>query len=453
MAAHRDRNLTEGSVRKNLWTLSWPQMVEGALNSLDQTADLFWVGHAVGFRAIGGLGVAQSYSRLIMTGRMGLDMGMQAMISRAVGAGRIDLANHVALQGFTLTAIFAIILVFIGLFLADSLLHIVGVSDAVVAEVSLYLRIQFVGAAAMNFRMSTGSALQASGDSMTPMKATMLSRVVHLVLSPFLIFGWLGVPEMGIAGAAVASVVAHSLGMIWNLYALFTGSSRLHLTLQGYRLDFPLMLRMVKIGGPASVAMMERVFAQLILIRLVTPFGDTALAAFTITRHLEHFTSLGSMGLGRASGVLVGQNLGAGRPERAKSTVRWAAAYVTAIRGVVAIFLFAFPAVFIAVFNNDPEFVEVGAIWLRIQAIGGLAMGTSMVYQQSFSVAGDTMAPMVVNLVVEWILEIPAAYALSQWTVLGQYGIAIATAGAMTVRFLLYAIYFVHGRWLRVKVL
>ena len=356
-----------------------------------------------------------------MTGRMGLDMGMQAMISRAVGAGRIDLANHVALQGFTLTAIFAMILVFIGLFLADSLLHIVGVSDAVVADVSLYLRIQFVGAAAMNFRMSTGSALQASGDSMTPMKATMLSRVVHLVLSPFLIFGWLGVPEMGIAGAAVASVVAHSLGMIWNLYALFTGSSRLHLTLQGYRLDFPLMLRMVKIGGPASVAMMERVFAP----------ADPDPAGNPLRRHgpgrLHH--SPGTLSTSPAWGAWAWDGLpgswwartwAPGGRERAKSTVRWAAAYVTAIRGVVAIFLFAFPAVFIAVFNNDPEFVEVGAIWLRIQAIGGLAMGTSMVYQQSFSVAGDTMAPMVVNLVVEWILEIPAAYALSQWTVLGQ---------------------------------
>jgi len=134
-------------------------MVEGILNSLDQTADLFWAGHAGGFKAIGGMGVAQSYTRLIMAVRMGLDTGMQAMIARAVGAGRLDLANHVALQGFTLTILFALGMAVIGILLADELMRMLGVSEDVIAETVLYLRIQFIGASAMGLRTTTGAAL------------------------------------------------------------------------------------------------------------------------------------------------------------------------------------------------------------------------------------------------------------------------------------------------------
>ena len=158
-SAYATRELTEGSIRKNLWFLAWPQMVEGILNSLDQTADLFWAGHAGGFKAIGGMGVAQSYTRLIMAVRMGLDTGMQAMIARAVGAGRLDLANHVALQGFTLTILFALGMAVIGILLADELMRMLGVSEDVIAETVLYLRIQFIGASAMGLRTTTGAAL------------------------------------------------------------------------------------------------------------------------------------------------------------------------------------------------------------------------------------------------------------------------------------------------------
>ena len=428
-------------------------MVEGILNSLDQTADIFWAGHAGGFRAIGGLGVAQSYTRLIMAVRMGLDTSMQAMIARAVGAGRLDLANHVALQGFTLTIIFALAMAAIGILMADGLMRLLGVSEDVIAETVLYLRIQFIGASAMGLRTTTGAALQSAGDTMSPMKATMLARITHLIISPILIFGWLGAPAMGIAGAAVASVFAHSLAAGWNFYSLFHGTSRLQLTLRGYRLDLPLMWRLTKIGGPASVTMMERVIAQLILVRLVTPFGDRALAAFSLTRHLEHFTSLGSMGFGRASGVLVGQNLGAGKPERAKSTIRWAAWYVTGMRGAVGIFLLAFPALFIMVFSSEPEFVDLAVIWLRIQAVSGMAMGSAMVFQQSFNVAGDTVGPMVISLASQWLVEIPGAFVLSLYTPLLQFGISLAMAVAMFIRLGLYLVYFVRGRWLRAEVL
>ncbi len=447
------RDLTQGSISRNLWFLAWPQMIEGTLNMIDRVADLFWAGRFFGFHALGGLTVAQLYTNLMMTGRMGLDMGMQAMIARAIGANRVQLANHVALQAFTITGLFCLLMVVIGVMFTDFLLRIMGVSQEVIDIASVYMQIQFIGFAGQAFRMMTGGALQAAGDPLTPMKATTISRLAHIALTPLLIFGWGWFPQYDLAGAALANVIAQSLGVAWNAQALFRGTSRLHLSLSNYYVDFPLLIRLVRIGAPASGTGMERSIVHLLLARLVTPFGDVALAAYGITRNLEMFTAMGSMGLGRASGTLVGQNLGAGNVDRAKKTILWAIGYITVIRGSVAILLLLFPALFISIFNSDPELMEVAVWWVRIQALSGLVMGSGMVFQQSFNVAGDTVAPFVVTFIAMVGVELPLAFALSQWTPMGQYGIPLAITVAMVVRTAVYFPYFLKGRWARVKVI
>ena len=278
-----------------------------------------------------------------MMARMGLDVAMQSMVARAVGARQIDLASRIAIQSVVMTVLVSLVLMSVGIGLTSTLLSIVAVSDEVIAITVVYLQLQFVGTAVQGFRQSTGSALQASGDALTPMKATLLARGVHLALSPVMIFGWLGFPEMGIPGAAMANIVAQAVGAVWNIYALFTGTSRLQLSLRGFSPDFAIIWRQIKIAVPASGTQLERGLSELVLVRVVAPFGDIALSAYALTRRLERLTHIGSMGLGRASGILVGQNLGANLPERARSTVRWAMAYVFAIRGSAGVILFLFP--------------------------------------------------------------------------------------------------------------
>ncbi len=452
-SAYATRDLTKGGVRRNLWFLAWPQMVGGVFNASDQISDLFWAGRVVGFGAIGGIGVAQAYGQLIMMARMGIDVGMQALISRAIGARRVDLANHAALQSFTLMVILSVTLSAAGIAFAPFLLRVLGISEPIVQSAILYMQFQFVSSAFQSFRQTTGAALQASGDSFTPMKSTIVSRLLHLAITPFLVLGLFGMPEMGIAGASAANVLAQIVGVGWNLMALFTGASRLHLRLSRYRVDTAVMWRIIKIGAPATATQMERGLSELVLIRLVTPFGDIALAAYSLTRRLERITNIGSQGMGRASGVLVGQNLGAGEPERARATVKWAVAYVMVIRGIAGAFLIAFPAFFVGLFSNDPEFIETAVVWLRIQAVAGTLLGGGQVFQQSFNVAGDTLAPMLVTFMSMWVMEIPIAFVLSRWTPLEGIGVAFAIAIAMLVRFCLYGGYYFTGRWLRVNVL
>ena len=446
-------------------------MIEGSLNTIDQAADLFWAGLGAGTKGIASIGVAQNYIQLIRLGRQGIDMSIRAMVSRSVGASDLALANHVVLQGFTINMVLALIAMVPGIVFSASLLRLLGVSEELVAVGTLYMQIQFVASTAQGFRMMTGAALQAAGDAVTPMKATTVARVLDLALTPLVVFGWLGLPEMGLPGIAAVNVLSGGIACGINVYALFAGSSKskLKLTLRGYRLDYPLMWRMVKLGIPASVTNAERALAQLLVVGIVATFGDIAVAAWSLTRRAEMFANLGSQGLGNATGVIAGQSIGAGKPERARQTVAWAMAYVFIMRAVMGALFFAFPVFILSIFSRDPELLDVGAVWLRILVVSFVLQGPTQVFQQTFQIAGDTVMPMITVLATVWLIEIPLAAVLSgvsqDWTVLGwhpplpvvtglgQFGVAWAVSLGQGFRLPVYIPYFFWGPWARKRIL
>lgn len=450
--SYATRDLTRGSVPRHLWFLAWPQMIEQVLTIADHLADMVWAGH-LGARSIAGLGVAQSYSQLAMTGRMGFDTAMRAMVGRAVGAGDVRTANHVVLQAFTLSAAFSLLVMIVGVLLTEPLMRLLGVSDAVVAAGADYMRVQFIGQGAIAYRMMTGAALQASGDTLTPMKATTVVRVIHIALSPCLVFGWLFFPELGLAGAAVANCLAQFVGGSLNLRALLAGTSRLHLQLRSYRLDVPLLRQIARLGAPAAVTSAERTIAQLMLIGIVAPFGDHVLAAFSLTRRSEMIAHMGMGGLGQSSGILVAQNLGAGRPERARAAVRWAILYSTALLVILGALLFVFAEPVLAVFNDEPELLGTAAVWLRIQVAGFVFLGAATVFMQSFNTAGDTMAPMIVTLFSIWGVQQPLALVLPGLWGLGEYGVGWAINAALLVRCAAFVPYYYWGPWMKRRVI
>jgi putative MATE family efflux protein len=298
--------------------------------------------------------------------------------------------------------------------------------------------------------MMSGAALQASGDTMTPMKATTVSRFIHIGLSPALVFGWGPAPEMGLVGAAAANIVAQTSGAVLNFRVLFTGRSRLHLTLHGYKPDFKVLWLISKTGAPASVTMAERSIANLLLFGFVSPYGDTTLAAFSLSRRVEMLSMMGAQGLGQSAGVMVGQNLGAGKPERARSAVIWAQGFVIVINLVIVGLVMAFPRPFLHIFNSDPELLDEAVVWLRIAALGYFVMGTGQVFMQAYNTAGDTLIPMVTTLVSIWAVQQPLAVLLPK-AGLDEYGIGWAVTLGMAVRLLIYVPYFFHGRWLKIK--
>jgi putative MATE family efflux protein len=447
----QDRDLTSGSIPKNLWGMAWPQSVEGVLRVVDQMLDLVWAGF-LGTPHIAGIGVAQQYTQMAWTARMGVDTAQRAMVSRAIGMGNVALAQLAVFQAATVTAGFWVIIASIGIFFTEPMLQLLGVSDSVIDKAVPYMRVQFAGQGFMGFQQLFAHALMASGDPITPMKAHIVSRVTHGILSPLLVFGLWVFPELGITGAAVAAATGNAAALGICTFVLFTGRSRLHLKWSEYRIDARLIAQILRLGGPAVINGVERSLSQLILVRFVTPFGDNALAAFTLSRRVEMFANLGSQGFGQASGIIVGQNLGAGNPTRAKQTIYWALGYVLTIKTLLTVLLFVFPELFLSLFTRDEELLGIAATWVRIQCIGHLFMGSGNVFMQSFQTAGATVYPMIVTLIALWVVELPLAYLLSDPLGMGQYGIAWAVTIAMLVRPFFHVPYFLSGRWMKAKV-
>ncbi len=446
-----DRDWTKGSIVGNLLSLSWPIMISSSLNMLGPTIDMIWVGK-LGAASIAGVGVAGMAVMLLNGAMMGLSTGLRAMIARFVGADDAEGANHVAQQAFVISGSFAIVMAVIGIFLAEPILILMGVEADVVTEGTAYMRIMFVGAAAMSFRMMAESTMQASGDSVTPMRMAVLFRIFHVALCPFLIFGWWIFPRLGVSGAALTNVFSQSLGLALLVWVLFSGRTRLRLTLSNFRLDLNIIWRMVKIGIPASVVVMQWSFLNLVLMWFIVRFGTLAVAAHTVCQRVEMFVQMPCHGLGMAAGVLAGQNLGAGQPERAERGGWLAIGLVEGITviGSVAILLWAESIVHI--FSTEPGLVAIASTFLRIGVIGYLGLGVVSVLWQCINGVGDTMPPMLISVIGMWVVQIPLAFFLSRVTTLGVYGIRWAIVINFVVGAVAYMTYFRLGRWKRKRV-
>jgi putative MATE family efflux protein len=328
------RDWTRGSILSNVLQLSWPIAVTQSLMMVGPTIDMIWVGR-LGPSAIAAVGISGTVVQLGMGAMMGLTTGVRALIARSIGARDNDTANNVAQQATIITAIYAVLTAIIGVFFSEDIISLVHPEPEVMRVGAAYLRINFIGSAAVSFRMMMDAIMQASGDAMNPMWMAVVYRTVHVVLSPFLIFGLWIFPEMGVSGAAVTAVISQSIGVILGLRILFGQKSRIRLSFRGFHFDNVLIWRIVRIGFPALVSGIQRNLNQFFLQIFISPFGTIALAAHTINQRFEMFVSMPSMSFGMGAGVLVGQNLGARQPQRAEKSA-WLAVLLVEVLLVVA---------------------------------------------------------------------------------------------------------------------
>ncbi len=445
------RDWTKGNILHNLLGLSWPVIVSNSLNMLGPTVDMIWVGK-LGAAAIAGVGVAGMVVMLVNSMMMGLFMGLRAMVARSMGAGDDKTAVHVARQAIALSAGLSIIMAIIGIFFAESIMQLLGVQPDVIAQGAPYLRINFVGMVAMSFRMMTDATMQASGDTMNPMKIAVAFRLFHVALCPFLVFGWWFFPRMGVSGAAMTNVISQSLGTAIGLWILLTGRTRLRLTFSDFHLDLNTVWRLVKIGIPASVMGMERNLSQLVLMWFMVPFGTLAVASHALCQRIEMLLFVPVMGLGIGAGVLAGQNLGAHQPARAERGGWLAAGLAEGFIVACSLAILLWAGSIVRIFNANPDLVALASAFLRIAVAGLSVMGLLGVFMNCISSAGDTLPPMLVSLLGDWVVQIPLAFLLPRVTGLGVYGVRWAIVAPMVLGAVIFTIYFRLGRWKRKKV-
>lgn len=441
-----NREWTEGSIVKNLLLLSWPMIVMEATYMVSQLFDMVWVGKA-GASSIAGLGIANLIAMMISTVDMGLISGSRAMIARFVGQRDMESARKVAGQTFIMAVSWGLLVTIFGSIFVGNIVNIFGIEPAVAEEAIKFLRVFFAGWLTMEIMIMSLYTMQSSGDSFSPMLIEICIRVIHLVLCPLLVLGLWIFPVLGITGAALSNIISQALGAVACLWILFGGYTRIRLSWRDFRFVPNLAWRILKIGLPSLVSMLQANVSMFILTWIVIPFGTQALAVYSVVGNIQGFVTTPNVGLGGAVSVLVGQNLGANKQERAVKSTLYGAAILQAFFITCGIIILIWAENIVALFNNDPVLVAVGAPFLRIATLGYLFIGMNSALSNCITGAGDTLPNMIINIGMIWLAQVPLAYLLSNYTSLGFNGIRWSIGIAIAVAFIAYFIYFRTGRW------
>jgi putative MATE family efflux protein len=444
-------DLLKGSILRTLIIFSWPMVLLEALFMIGQVVDMIWVGK-LGPSAIAGVGLANICILVLMSMDVGLIMGVRAIISRYTGSGDMRGVSIITGQAIILGASWGILVGVIGILMVKPVFGLFGAEPEVTREGVAYLRVFFAGWVAIGILIMGMYSVQATGDSKRPMIIEVSIRTVHLVICPFLVFGWSIFPKLGVAGAAAGNVIAHSLGVVIVLFLLFSGRTRIRLTLNDLLPRFDIFQRILKVGIPALVMHAQKSFGDMILAWIIVPFGTLAVAAHSLVLRVEMIFIAIGIGLGGGAGVIAGQNLGANQPKRAEKS-GWQAVglmEVIMIASSVAILLNA--EYIIGIFTFDSDLVELGGIFLRIATAGYLGFGLVLVFQDCIASIGDTVPTMIMSIAMIWIILLPLAYFLPGVKNLGIYGVRWAIVASMTMGALFYLIYFMIGRWKSKKV-
>lgn len=440
------RDLTEGSILKAIGRLGVPIIVTSFLQSAFNLADMFFVGR-LGPAALAAVTLSGIVISLVITAAIGISIGTLALVARYWGARRYREAALVVGQSFHISILLSLFFGIGGWILSRPLLAFLGGEGEVLELAVTYFRIISAGAWTIFIFVTFSSALKGSGDAWTPLKVMTLGVVLNCLLDPLFIFGWGPVPALGVPGSALATVFSRLVTV--GLVIYLTRPVRSHLDLAGVfgRISLPLAGRILRIGFFSSIEMLLRSVAMIALLRFVAVYGTAALAAYGIGTRVRAIVLMPGIGLGYSSGILVGQNLGAGLPKRAHRTA-WSAwgIYQAILIPLVALFLiFAREAV--GVFNRDPEVLKQGALLIRYLAVSYFFLSLILVFGKSLNGAGDTAGPMAITgfsllLMISFLAWPPSA----RW---GLEGIWKAILGGTALNGLLMAWWFQRRRWIR----
>src|SRR6267154_456503 len=447
--SHQD--FTTGSINRAILLLAIPMVLEMVLESLFAVVDVFWVGR-LGADAIATVGLTESLLSLVFAVGLGLSLSTTAMVARRIGekdpAGAAVAGVQAIVIGIAISFLIGIPCAFYG----PDLLRLMGASPQVVAVGSGYARITLGGSAAIMMLFLNNAIFRGAGDAAIAMRLLWVSNIINLVLDPCLIFGWGPFPKLGVTGAALATFTGRGIGVGYQFYRLLRGSERIRILRQHVRINFAVLLRLVRVSLTGILQFAIAHTSWIGLVRIVSIFGSPALAGYTIAIRIVIFVILPSWGLSNAAATLVGQNLGAKQPERAEQAVWRTGLYNMLFLGLIGVIFIFFPEPIVRLFTHDPEVVPLGAACLRIVSYGNLGYAYFMVMMQAFNGAGDTITPTIVNFFGFWLFEIPLAYWLAIVLKMHSNGVFFSIAIAETAMAAASAILFKQGRWKKQKI-
>jgi putative MATE family efflux protein len=447
--SHQD--YTAGSLNRAILLLAVPMVLEMVLESLFAVVDVFWVGR-LGANAVATVGLTESMLSLVFAVAMGLSLSTTAMVARRIGE---EDPEGAAVAGVQAIALGLLVSLAIGIpcgIWAPNLLRLMGASPEIVATGSGYTRICLGGSFAVLLLFLNNAIFRGAGDAAIAMRLLWVSNILNLIFDPCLIFGLGPFPRLGVTGAALATFSGRSIGVLYQLYRLMRGTERLRILKNQIRINLPVLGKLVRVSLTGVLQFAIAHTSWIGLVRIVSIFGAAALAGYTIAIRIVVFVILPSWGLSNAAATLVGQNLGAGHPERAEKSVWRTGLYNVIFLGSVGVVFIFFAEPIVGLFTNDPVVVALGAACLRIVSYGNLGYAYFMVMMQAFNGAGDTITPTIVNFFGFWLFEIPLAYSLAIPLHMRSNGVFASIAIAESAMAVASAILFKRGKWKKQRI-
>ena len=442
----QEQDFTKGSIDRAIFLLSIPMIIEMIMESLFAVVDIYFVGK-ISVNAIATVALTESVIMIIYSIAMGLSMAATALVARRVGEKDYEGASRSGEQAILLAIIVAIFFGVIGILFPKWILAAMGGEPDLIAEGYRYTMIMFGGNMTIMLIFLINAIFRGAGDAAIAMRVLILSNGINIFLDPVLIFGIGPFPELGLEGAAIATTTGRGLGVIYQMFILTSKRSKLNIRFKTVRLVRSIVQKIIKIALGGIGQFMIGTISWILMVRISAIFGPDVLAGYAIAFRIIVFTILQSWGLSNAAATLVGQNLGAGLPERAEASVWRCAFFNVLFLAVVSIIFFWQAEFFVGIFSDETEVVRYGAMGLRYICAGYIFFAYGMVIGQAFNGAGDTRTPTVLNIICYWLIEFPLAYVLGIFLGIGPAGIFLAIAIAMVILAILSIIVFRRGKW------
>ena len=446
IAGDTEIDYTQGSIARVTLLLAIPMILEMAMESVFAVVDIFFVA-GLGTEAVATVGLTEAMITLLYAVAIGLSMGTTAMIARRIGEKNIAAASLAAGQAIWIGVFVSAFVGLIGIFYARNILMLMGAYEVVLETGETYTRLMFGGCFTIVFLFLVNAIFRGAGDAALAMRALTLANCINIVLDPCLIYGYGPFPELGLTGAALATNIGRGVGMLYGLYYLCSGRGRIHLHLQNLKIHFQVVISLLRISAGGVSQLLIATASWVFLMQIVSGFGSEAVAGYTIAVRVVMFSILPAWGLSNAAATLVGQNLGAGLPERAEATVWKIVKYNAIYMGFASVLMLLFIHPIVEFFTQEPVVVGYAVQCLRIFSAAFVAWGAGMAIIQAFNGAGDTMTPTWINLFCFWVVQVPLAYTLSLGLGLGPVGVFWSVFVADILTGIVGYLIFRRGKW------
>ena len=408
----KDSDFTTGSIRKAIFMLSIPMVLEMLMESIFALVDIAFVSR-VSVNAVATIGLTESVITLIYAIAIGLSMAATAVVARRVGEKNLQGARESAVQVILLGITVAIITGIIGAIYSKEILGLMGGSIELIQEGHGYTRLMIGGNITILLLFLINAIFRGAGDASVAMWILVLSNGLNIILDPIFIFGWGPIPEYGVMGAAIATNIGRGTAVLFQLIILFYGWSKIKIGISDIVIRFKVMMNIIKVSAGGIAQFLIGTSSWIFLMRIMSEFGSEVLAGYTIAIRVIMFSLMPSWGMSNAAATLVGQNLGANKPDRAEASVWKTGKYNAIFMFSISIIYLCFAEKIIMLFNTTPQVVEYGTLCLQIIAAGYVFYAYGMVLTQAFNGAGDTRTPTKINFLIFWVLQLPFAYVMA----------------------------------------